>query len=281
MSCEVTQIVLIHGQWLTPLSWEHFRRYYEDRGCPVLAPAWPRVEGVVENVRRATPLLAGLGIAEIVSYYEKIVQSLDEPPVLMGHSLGGLIVQILLDRGLGSAGVAVGSVPPKGVWRLPFSTLRAMAGVLRNPWNDGRAIELSFEQFRYAFANSMSENEARTAYERYAIPGPGRTIFQTALANFHPRSACRVNYANSCRSSLLLIAGGEDRLTPASLVKGNFRKYRYSAALTEYEEFARRSHWMIAQNGWEEIAERALFWTQTQVRRARIRDWARPLSNKS
>ena len=181
-----TTIVLIHGLWMTPRSWERFQGLYESRGHRVLAPAWPRMVGEVEDVRRDPAPLNGLGLDEIVAHYERIVRGLDAPPILMGHSFGGLVTQLLLDRGLGAAGVAIDAVPPKGILRLPISVLRASAAVLRNPANRNRTVALTFEQFAYAFANTMDPRDARAAYDRYAVPGPGRPVFQAALANLVP-----------------------------------------------------------------------------------------------
>lgn len=273
MGRETKTIVLIHGQWLTPRSWEFFRKHYEDEGYRVLAAAWPRLAGEVEEIRRDPSALAGLGLAEIVAQYETIVRSLDEPPVLVGHGLGGLVVQILLDRGLGAAGVAIDSTVPQGVFRLPLATLRALGGLLLKPWNYGRAIGFTLDQFRSAFANTMPEDEARGAYERYAIPGPARTIFQAALSNVNPWAASRVNYHNDRRAPLLLIAGGDDHLVPAVLTRINFKKYAYSTSLTDFKEFQHRSHLIVAQAGWQEVAEYALCWARAQVRRAAARDW--------
>lgn len=217
MNSTAKTIVLIHGLWLTPRSWEYFKKHYESRGYRVLAPAWPRMKGEVEAIRRDPSSLAGLGAAEIVDHYAEIVRSLEEPPILVGHSFGGLIVQMLLDRGLCAAGVAIDSVAPRGVLALPFSAIKAASPVLSNPFNYRRTVPLTFEQFRYAFANVMTESDARAAYERYAIPGPGRPIFQAATANLNPRTAAKVNYRNGDRAPLLLIAGSEDHQIPPAV----------------------------------------------------------------
>ena len=169
-------VVLIHGLWMTPRCWDPFAQYFQRIGYKVHRPAWPRLDGEPENMRKSPEELAGLGVLEIADHYEKFVRSLPEPPILIGHSFGGLIVQILLDRGLGVAGVAVDATAPKGVYRLPFAQLRAASPVLSNPLNYRRTVMLTLDQFRYAFANTMSEAAARQAYDRDAIPGPGRPI---------------------------------------------------------------------------------------------------------
>ena len=258
-------IVLIHGLWMTPCSWQPFRDFYEARGYRVLAPPWPRLHEQVDEIRRDPSALAGLGVLEIVQHYEAVVRTLPEPPILIGHSFGGLIVQMLLDRGLGAAGVSLDGTVPKGILTLPFSVLKAASPVLGNPLNYWRTVMLTFEQFRYAFANTMSEAAARGAYEHHAIPGPGRPIFQAAFANFVPGAATTVNRRNRARTPLLLIAGSEDHLVPPTLNRINYRKYSGSGAVTDYQEFAGRSHLLIAQEGWQEVAEFALGWAKAKA----------------
>ncbi|PZO35717.1 MAG: alpha/beta hydrolase [Pseudanabaena frigida] len=255
-------IVLIHGLWMTPRSWNLFHEYYQMRGYRVFAPAWPRLDGEVEDIRRNPSALEGPGITEVADHYENFVRSLDEPPILIGHSFGGLIVQILLDRGLGTTGVAIDSATPKGIWKLPFSAIASVSPVLLNPWNYKRTVALTFEQFTYSFAHTMPETEARSAYQQNAIPGPGRPIFQVASANFNPWAATKVNYRNPHRSPLLLIGGAEDRLVPAVQNRINYQKYAGSKAITDYKEFPNRSHLIIAQEGWQEVADFALSWAQ-------------------
>ena len=258
-------IVLIHGLWMTPRSWESFQAFYKERGYNVLAPPWPRMEGEVEDLRRDASVLAGLGVLEIADHYEKIMETLGEPPILMGHSFGGLIVQILLDRGFGAAGVAIDPVPPRGVFRLPFSALKAASAVLANPLNGMRVVPLTFKQFQYAFANNMNEEKGRAFYDRYAIPGPGRPVFQVAAANLTPHGATTVNYDNAIRAPLLLIAGGQDNQVPVSMIKENFTRYAGSTATTAFKEFRRRSHLILLQDGWQEIAAYALSWAEANA----------------
>ena len=258
-------IVLIHGLWMTPCSWRLFRDFYEARGYRVLAPPWPRLHARVEEVRREPDVLAGLGVREIAEHYEAVIRTLEDSPILIGHSFGGLIVQMLLDRGLGAAGVSIDGTAPKGIWTLPFSVLKAANPLLSNPLNYWRTVRLTFEQFRYAFANTMTEAAAREAYDRDVIPGPGRPIFQSAFANFVPGAATSVNRRNSARAPLLLIAGAEDHLVPAILNRLNHRKYARSGSVTNYREFAGRSHLLIVQEGWQEIAEFALNWAKVNA----------------
>jgi pimeloyl-ACP methyl ester carboxylesterase len=219
----------------------------------------------VDGLRRDPSRMEGLDLLEIAAHYETIIRGLEEPPIIMGHSFGGLITQILLDRGLGLAGVAIDSAAPKGVYQLPFSQLRSAFPVLSNPFNYRRTVMLTFDQFRYAFANTMTESEAHEAYDRDAVPGPGMPLFQGAGGNFMPNAATTVNFRNDWRAPLLLIAGEEDHLVPAALNRSNFGKYEHSIAITAYKEFPGRSHLIIAQRGWEEVADYAISWAETQI----------------
>lgn len=259
-------ILLIHGFWVTPLCWERFAGRFEELGHTVVAPAWPGLEAGVEALRADPSSVAGLGVTEVVEHYARLISELDEPPILIGHSYGGLIVQLLLARGLGAAGVAIGSGMPKGVLRLPLSTLRSNWPAVSNPANRRRAVPLSMAQFAYAFANTLSPDQVRAAYDRYVVPGPGRMLFQAGLANVTPNAATTVDYRNAGRAPLLLIAGGEDHVIPPSLVRAIARKYRRSAARTDYHEFPRRSHLLIVEEGWRDVADHALGWA-LRVRR--------------
>lgn len=253
-------IVLIHGLWMTPLSWEHWVDRYTSRGYKVLAPAWPGMDGDIEQLRRDPSGIAELGVTEIVDHYDAIIRDLDQPPIIMGHSFGGLFTQVLLDRGLGAAGVAIDSAPVKGILVLPFSTLKVAFPVLRNPANLHRTMALSPEQFHYAFANTLSEQESKAAYDRYAVPGPDHVLFQASLANFNPHAPTAVDFHNNDRAPLLLIAGGQDHIAPASVTEANFRLYRRSKAVTELKEFPERPHFTVGAPGWEEVADYALSW---------------------
>ncbi len=265
MNSKTNTIVLIHGLWMTPRCWECFIGWYEACGYNVLAPAWPRMQGEVEAIRRDPSTLAGLGLREIADHYEKIVRSLPEPPILIGHSMGGLIVQILLDRGLGVAGVSIDGATPRGILQLPLSMLKAANPVLSHPSRYSRCVMLTFEQFYYAFANTMTPVEARRAYDRYFIPGPARPIFQAALANLNPWAATAVNRYNDDRAPLLLINGAEDHLVPPVLNQINQWLYLNSEAVTGYKEFPDRSHLIIAQPGWKDVAEYALYWVEEHL----------------
>jgi pimeloyl-ACP methyl ester carboxylesterase len=260
MNTQSRTIVLVHGLWVTPLSWEPFKRFYESRGFRVVAPAWPGIEGSVADMRRDPSSFNGVGAAEVVNHYAKIIRALPEAPIIMGHSYGGAITQLLIDRGLGAAGVAIDSVPPKGILLLPLSTNLALTPALLNPGTLRGTFLFSFKQWWRVFANTLSESEARAAYEMQAIPAPGRAIFQAALANFTPNATTTVNFRNPDRAPLLFIGGEKDVIMPASLSRKIFRRHRVSPRLTEYKEFPGRSHYIIAEQGWEEVADYALSW---------------------
>jgi pimeloyl-ACP methyl ester carboxylesterase len=261
MASEVSAppVVLVHGLWLTPRSWEGWKERCESRGRRVLAPAWPRMPGEVEDVRRDPSALNGLGLSEIVEHYEGIVRGLDSPPVIIGHSFGGLVTELLLDRGLGAAGVAISPAPIKGVLRLPPAMIRATFPVLRSPANRHRTVGLTPKQFHYNFANTMAQDEAKAAYARYHVPGPGSMIFQAAFANFNPRAANKVDVDNGDRPPLLVIGYDQDHTVPASVCEEAAKRLGKSKAVVDYKEFAGRPHFAGAP-GWEAVADYALDW---------------------
>ena len=253
-------IVLIHGLWLTPRSWEGWKDRFEARGHRVLAPAWPRMQDDIEEVRRDPSPMNGLGVTEVVDHYEGIIRGLDRPPVIMGHSFGGLFTELLLDRGLGAAGVAISPAPVKGVLRLPPAQLRAAFPVLGNPLNRKRTVQLTPKQFHYAFTNTMSEEEAGAAYDRYQVPGPGRVIFQAAFANFNPRAATRADFHKDDRAPLLVMGNDKDHTVPASVSKEAAKRLGKSKAVVDYKEFEGRPHFTAGAPGWEAVADYALEW---------------------
>jgi pimeloyl-ACP methyl ester carboxylesterase len=258
-------IVLIHGLWMTPRSWEHWIDRYQDRSYRVLAPAYPGLEGEVEALRADPSPIATLTVPETVEYLEGIVGELDRPPILMGHSFGGALVQLMLDHGFGAAGVAIDSVPTEGVLTLPLSQIKASFPVLKNPTNRHRAVGFTPEQFHYAFTDTLSEGESLKVYERYHIPAPGGWVWGGVLANFTPgHQATWVDYSNSARAPLLFIAGDDDHIMPAAVNESNAKKYSDSSSVTDFKEFPGRSHYTLGQPGWEEVADYALDWATRQ-----------------
>jgi len=253
-------IVLIHGLWMTSLSWENWVKRYTDKGYRVIAKSWPGLDGDIEQLRRDPSPIARLGITDIVEHYESIIRDLSSEPIIIGHSFGGLITQILVDRGLGAAGVAIAPAPVKGIIFLPFSTLKVSFPALSNPANVHRAVPLTPEQFHYAFTNNLNEEDSLAVFKRYAVPGPDHVLFQAAFANFNPHAATAVDFQNNDRAPLLFISGGKDHGSPPSVVEANFKLYRKSKVTVEYKEFPERTHYTLGQEGWEQVADYALDW---------------------
>lgn len=253
-------IVLIHGLWMTPRSWSPWIERFSSRGYQVLAPAWPGLDREVSEIRGDPSSLAGLGVTEIVDHYDGIIRELERPPIIMGHSFGGLVTQLLADRGLGAAAVPIAPAPPRGILLLPWSSIRTAWPALKNPANRKQSFTLSSKEFRYRFGNTLSEEESNAVYEQQYVPGTGRVLFQAALANLTPRASTKVDFRRAARAPMLLIAGERDHVAPASLVRANFRRYRRSPSITEHKEFPGRSHWLCGESGWEEIADYALSW---------------------
>ena len=248
-------LLLIHGAWLSARSWENYIDYFGRRGFAVSAPEWPRKQGDVEEMRRTADDSAGLGVQEIVDHYVALIGELEQPPVLIGHSYGGLFVELLLDRGLGRAGVAMSPAPPKGILALPFSTLKAGAPALAHPSKWHGVVTLSPEEFSYAFVNTFAAEQAAAAYERYAVPETGQIFYEAGFANFHLHPPTEVQFGNADRAPLLIVGAGEDHTVPASLAKAAYKRYEKSPAKTDYLEFDGRPHLHMAAPDWQDIAE--------------------------
>ena len=253
-------IVLIHGFWVTPRSWEHWVTHYEAKGYKVIAPAYPGFEVEVEALNADPTPIERVTVPQIVAHLEQIIGQLDAPPILIGHSAGGVFVQILLDRGFGAAGVAINSAPTEGVLVAPLTQLRSVFPVLRNPANRHRAVGFTPEQWHYAFTNTFTEAESLALYQRYAIPASGPIFWDSLLANLIPGPQdAAVNYRNDARAPLLFISGAEDHLMPPSVQRSNAEHYK-SNTVTEVKVFEGRAHLLPAQRGWEEVADYALDW---------------------
>ncbi|MEI5673926.1 MULTISPECIES: alpha/beta hydrolase [unclassified Nocardioides] len=255
-------IVLVHGLWVTPRSWEHWVTYYEAKGFTVLTPAYPGFEVEVEALRADPSIIAECDIKETLAHLISVVSAVENPPIIMGHSFGGMFTQLLLARGLGAAGVAIDSAPPEGVRTNPPSQLKSLWPALNNPAKRHQAAGFTEKQFHYAFTNTLDEDAAKAAYDRYAIAAPGRWVWDYGLiANFKPgHQETWVDYDNDDRAPLLFIAGGADHIMPASVNRSNMKKYKKSASLTDFQLFEGRSHWTCAEPGWEQVADAALEW---------------------
>jgi pimeloyl-ACP methyl ester carboxylesterase len=253
-------IVLIHGFWVTPRSWENWKTHYENRGFRVLTPTYPGFEGEVEALNADPTPIAEVTLPQIVEHMVEVVGALETPPILIGHSAGGTITQLLLDRALGACGVVLNSAPTEGVRVTPLSQLRSTWTVLKNPANRHRAVGLTEEQWHYAFTNTWDEEESRALYRRYHIPASGRILWSSVLANLMPGPQdAHVDYENDARPPLLFVSGGEDHIMPPSVQRSNARHYS-GDTVTESREYPGFAHLLPAQAGWERIADEVLEW---------------------
>jgi pimeloyl-ACP methyl ester carboxylesterase len=252
-------IVLIHGLFLNRSSWDGWIDRFAARGFRALAPGWPGIDGTVAELRADPTPLTELSIAKVLDHYERFIRTLDTKPIVMGHSFGGLFAQLLAYRGLASAAVGIDPTAPAGVLTLPFSTLKASAPVLSNPFNVGRATMLTAAQFHYAFTNTVSEEESQSLYDAYAIPCADRVLFEGAFENFVPNSPAHID-AKADRPPILLIAGGADHLVTPGYTAANFKLIDQSPAITGYKEFPGRPHFTGHVAGWEAVADFALDW---------------------
>jgi alpha-beta hydrolase superfamily lysophospholipase len=254
-------IVLIHGFWVTPRSWEHWKTHYEARGFRVLTPAYPGFEVEVEALRADPTPIEKLEVPATVEHLASVIETVETPPILMGHSAGGVFTQLLLDRGYGACGVAINSAPTEGVPVVPFSQLRSTFPVLKDISNRHGAAGFTPEQWHYAFTNTFSEEESLALYERYHIPASVSVLWGSALATLTPgHQDTFVNYKNDDRAPLLFISGSEDHLMPPKVQHSNAKHYKSKRTITETKDYEGFAHLLPAQQGWEAIADDALDW---------------------
>jgi len=253
-------VVLVHGFWVTPRSWEDWAAHYEKKGFRVVAPAYPGFEVEVEALNADPSPIEALTAPAVIAHLESVVRELPTPPIIMGHSAGGAFTQVLLDRGHGVAGVAINSAPTEGVRHVPLSQIRSTFPVLKNPANHHKAVGFNHEQWHYAFTNTFDEDESRRLYERYAIPASGRILWNSVIANWMPGPQdIAVDYHNDDRAPLLFMSGGKDHLMPPSIQESNAKHYK-SNTVTEVKLYPDGPHLMPSQPGWEEMADYALDW---------------------
>ncbi|GAA2215828.1 alpha/beta fold hydrolase [Nonomuraea monospora] len=253
-------VLFIHGLWLHATSWQPWAELFEQHGYTPLMPGWPGEPPTVEQARANPDAVAGVGIDDVVEHYQRLLSRLEQAPVLVGHSFGGLIAQKLLGLGYGRAAVAIDPAQIKGVKPLPFAQLRSGFPVLGNPANRGRAVSLTAAQFRYGFGNAIPEKESNDLYDRWTIPSPGRPLFEAAFANFTRQSPADVNTGNARRGPLLLISGQQDHTVPDVVTRAAYKLYRNNPADTELKQFADRGHSLTIDSGWREIADHTLAW---------------------
>jgi len=259
-------VVFVHGLWLLPSSWDRWQGLFAEAGFSTLAPGWPDDPETVADAKAHPEVFAKKSIKDVADHYDAIIQKLDRKPAIIGHSFGGLMTQILAGRGLSAASVAIDPAPFRGVLPLPISALRAASPVLSNPLNRGRAVPLTYEQFRYAFANAVSEDEAKELYETFAVPAPGEPLFQAAFANFNPWTEDKVDTRNPERGPLLILDGELDNTVPWSIANASYKQQNRNEGVTEIVKVAGRGHALTIDSGWREVADLALAFVQRFVK---------------
>jgi non-heme chloroperoxidase len=253
-----TPVVFVHGLWLLPSSWARWEAVFEEAGYAPLSPGWPDDPETVEQANASPEVFAGKTVGEVADHFEEVIKTLDRKPAIVGHSFGGLLTEILAGRGLSAASVAISPAPFRGVLPLPISALRAASPVLSNPLNRNKAVPLTYDQFRYAFANAVSEEEAKDLYETFAVPAPGAPLFQAATANLNPWTEAKVDSENPERGPLLIIAGEKDNTVPWAIANASFKKQDRNDGVTEISQMDRRGHALTIDSGWREVADKAL-----------------------
>jgi non-heme chloroperoxidase len=251
-------VVFIHGLWLLPSSWERWSTMFEQAGYAVLTPGWPDDPETVEEANANPDVFARKTIKQVADHFADVIGKLNNKPAVIGHSFGGLLTEIIAGRGLASASVAISPAPFRGVLPLPISALKAAAPVLSNPANRNRAVPLTYEQFRFAFANAVSEEEAKQLYETFAVPAPGAPLFQAGTANLNPWTEAKVDTRNPDRGPLLIIAGEKDNTVPWAIANASFKKEKRNDAVTEIVEIPDRGHALTVDGGWRKVADTAL-----------------------
>jgi non-heme chloroperoxidase len=251
-------VVFIHGLWLLPSSWDRWATVFEEAGYTALTPGWPDDPPTVEEANAHPEVFAHKTVGQVADHFAEVIGRLTRKPALIGHSFGGLLAQILAGRGLSAAAVAIDPAPFRGVLPLPISALKSASPVLSNPANRNRAVPLTYEQFRFGFANAVNEEEAKQLYDAYAVPAPGAPLFQAATANLNPWTEAKVNSRNPDRGPLLIISGERDHTVPPAIANAAYKKQKRNEGVTEIVEIAGRGHALTIDSGWREVADTAL-----------------------
>lgn len=253
-----TPVVFVHGLWLLPSSWERWAKLFEEHGYVALTPGWPDDPETVAEASAHPEVFAGKGIEDIASYLEAFIRRLERKPVVIGHSFGGLLTEILAGRGLAAVSVAISPAPFRGVLALPLAALRSSSPPLRNPANWSRAVPLTYEEFRYSFANVVGEDEAKELYLGYSVAGPGQPLFEAATANLNPWSPVKVDTTNPERGPMLIISADSDHTVPWAIANQSYARERRNVGVTEIVKLENRGHTLALDHGWREVAEIAL-----------------------
>jgi pimeloyl-ACP methyl ester carboxylesterase len=251
-------VVFIHGLWLLPSSWDRWAAVFEEAGYTALSPGWPDDPDTVEEANAHPEVFAHKTVGQVADHFADVIGRLDKKPAVIGHSFGGLLTQIVAGRGLSAASVAIDPAPFRGVLPLPISALKSASPVLSNPANRNRAVPLTYEQFRFGFANAVTEDEAKQLYDAYAVPAPGAPLFQAATANLNPWTEAKVNSKNPARGPLLIISGEKDNTVPWSIANASYKKQKRNEGVTEITEIPGRGHALTVDSGWREVADTAL-----------------------
>jgi len=262
---DLSPVVFIHGLWLLPSSWERWASAFEEAGYSALTPGWPDDPATVEEANANPEVFAHKRIGQVADHYVDVIGKLKKKPAVIGHSFGGLLTQIVAGRGLSAASVAIDPAPFRGVLPLPISALKSASPVLGNPANRNRAIPLTYEQFRFGFANAVSEGEAKELYETFAVPASGAPLFQAAAANLNPWTEAKVNSKNPDRGPLLIISGEKDHTVPWAIANASFKRQKRNKGVTEIVEIPNRGHALTIDSGWREVADTALAFVQRFV----------------
>jgi pimeloyl-ACP methyl ester carboxylesterase len=259
-----TPVVFIHGLWLHATSWVSWQDLFTEAGYDPVAPGWPGIPDTVEQARANPDSIADHGIDDVTDHYAKIIATLPSAPIVIGHSFGGMIAEKLLGLDLAAAAIGIDAAQIKGVLPLPLSALRSTLPVFKNPANIHHAVSLTAAQFKFSFGNALPESESDELFERWAIPAPGKPLFEAAEANFRLHSPAKVNTGNEGRGPLLLIMGGRDHTVPEAITKSTVKQYRHSSAVTELAEFPDRGHSLTIDSGWRAVADECLSWLSAQ-----------------
>src|SRR4051812_1508533 len=260
-------VIFVHGLWLLPSSWDRWRTVFEEAGYATLSPGWPDDPETVDEANAHPEVFAHKSVGDVADHFEALVGELTTKPAIVGHSFGGLLTQILAGRGCSVASVAIDPAPFRGVLPLPVSALKSAFPVLGNPANHGRAVPLTYEQFRYAFANEVPEEEAQQLYTSFAVPASGLPLFQAASANLNPWTEAKVKSKNPARGPLLIISGEKDHTVPWAIANASYKKQRRNEGVTEIEEIPGRGHSLTIDHGWREVADTARAFVQRFVGR--------------
>ncbi len=254
----LTPVVFVHGLWLLPSSWQRWADVFEEAGYAPLTPGWPDDPDTVEDAKAHPEVFAHKTVGQVADHFDEVVRKLTKKPAVIGHSFGGLLAQTLAGRGLAAVTVAIDPAPFRGVLPLPISALKSSRPVLGNPANRNHAVPLTYEQFRFAFANAVSEDEAKELYETFAVPASGAPLFQAATANLNPWTEAKVKTKNPDRGPLLIISGEKDHTVPWSIANASFKRQQRNKGVTEIVEMRKRGHALTIDSGWREVADAAL-----------------------